>query len=70
MDLPKLVCVFMESLQVGHSFHTCIYDFDLPDILLRTYFYAVGGIAQNLLQVLELKIRAVLVNCTCLYVVT
>lgn len=46
----------MESLQAGRNFQTFIYDFGLPDILLRIYFYAVGGIAQNLLQVLKLKI--------------
>lgn len=46
----------MESLQAGHNFPTFIYDFGLPDILLRMDFYAVGGITQNLLQVLELKI--------------
>lgn len=45
-----------ESLQAGHNFPTFIYDFGLPDIFLRMDFYTVGGITQNLLQVLELKI--------------
>lgn len=60
----------MESLQAGHNFLTFIYDFGLPGILLRIYFYSVGGITQNLLQVLELKIWAVLVNCGCSYIVS
>lgn len=46
----------MGSLQAGRNFQTFIYDFGLPGILLRIYFYAVGGITQILLQVLELKI--------------